>query len=325
MSIVYMALAGLLLDLLLGDPAALSKIHPVVLLGKLIASGEKMLRRLFPDDRRGQLTGGVLLAVLLPVATFVVSWGLLFLLRLVWPPLALALQVVWCWQALAVKDLRQESMKVYRQLNRGSLEQARQAVSRIVGRDTGALSAEGVTKATVETVAENFADGVVAPLFYMLLGGAPLALAYKAVNTMDSMIGYKNETYLYFGRAAAKTDDALNFLPARLGALFLLAAAALLGQDEQNGWRVWRRDRLNHSSPNSAQCESVMAGVLHLRLGGPACYFGQIVEKPYIGDDQRPALPRDIPTACSLMYGGSILAAALFCLLRAGVFALLAT
>ena len=317
MRIVLAALCGLLLDLLFGDPADLNKIHPVVLIGKGIAWAEPRLRRLFNDDEQGQLAAGILLAVLIPLVTLVVSWGLLRLLGAIWRPLAFLLQMIWCWQALAVKDLRDESMNVFRQLTCGTLAEARQAVSRIVGRDTGRLDREGVIKATVETVAENFSDGVVAPLFYMLLGGAPLALTYKAVNTMDSMVGYKNDRYLNFGRAAAKLDDAANYIPSRLGALFLCAAVAVLGQDEKNAWRIWRRDRRNHASPNSAQCESVMAGALHLRLGGPAYYFGQLVEKPYIGDDERPARPDDIPTACRLMYLSSIFSAALFCLLRA--------
>ncbi len=171
---------------------------------------------------------------------------------------------------------------------------ARQAVGRIVGRDTEALTREGVIRAAVETVAENASDGVIAPLFYMMLGGAPLALTYKAVNTMDSMVGYKNERYLHFGRAAAKLDDAANCLPSRIAALLWVAAAALTGNDAKGAWRIWRRDRRNHASPNSAQTESACAGALGVQLAGPATYFGQYYDKPTIGDATRPIEPEDI-------------------------------
>jgi adenosylcobinamide-phosphate synthase len=165
----------------------------------------------------------------------------------------------------------------------------------------------------VETVAENFSDGVAAPLFYLLIGGAPLALAYKAVNTMDSMVGYKNDRYLYFGRAAARLDDAANFIPSRLAALCWMAGAALTGQDGKNAWHIWRRDRHNHASPNSAQTESACAGALGVRLGGSASYFGRVVDKPTIGDPDRPVEPRDIARANRMMYaaGGAALAAGL--------------
>lgn len=316
MLVLFAAACGFLLDLLLGDPAALSQIHPVVLMGRAISGGERLLRRLFPQSRGGQLAAGALLALGLPLITLALCLTILWLLRRLWPPLAFIMQVVWCWQALAIRGLKDESMNVCRKLKNGTLPLARQAVARIVGRDTGSLSAEGVAKATVETVAENFSDGVAAPLLYMLIGGAPLALAYKAVNTMDSMVGYKNEKYLYFGRAAARLDDATNFIPARLAALLLWAAAALTGLDAKNAWRIWRRDRRNHASPNSAQCEAVAAGALHLRLGGPASYFGRMVDKPYIGDDDRGAAPEDIPAVCRMMYAGSALSLLLFCSLR---------
>ena len=176
-----------------------------------------------------------------------------------------------------------------------------------MGRDTQRLDEAGVTRAAVETVAENFSDGVLAPLFYLFLGGAPLALCYKAINTMDSMIGYKNERYLYFGRCAAKLDDAANWLPARLSALLLVLASALLGEDAQGAWRIWRRDRRNHASPNSAQTEAAMAGALGIQLAGPAWYFGEKYDKPTIGDAKRPVEPNDILRADRLLYGGGVL------------------
>ena len=232
------------------------------------------------------------------------------------PLLGLAVQMFWCGQALAAKGLVQESMNVYRELTKPDLPAARTAVSRIVGRDTQALTAEGVTKAAVETVAENASDGVIAPLLYMLLGGAPLALTYKAINTMDSMVGYKNTQYLYFGRAAAKLDDIANYLPSRIAALLWVAAAALTGNDARSAWRIWRRDRRNHASPNSAQTESACAGALNVQLAGPAYYFGEYYPKPTIGDAVRPIEPEDIRRADRMMYAESLLALALGLVIR---------
>ena len=194
---------------------------------------------------------------------------------------------------------------MYAQLIKNDLPAARKAVSRIVGRDTQNLTAEGVTKAAVETVAENASDGVIAPLLYMLIGGAPLALTYKAINTMDSMLGYKNEKYLYFGRAAAKLDDLANYIPSRLAALLWVAAAAFTGNDAKGAWRIWRRDRHNHASPNSAQTESACAGALGVQLAGPAYYFGEYYPKPTIGDALRPIEPQDILRANRMMYVAS--------------------
>lgn len=292
MNIAAAALLGFCLDLALGDPAWMP--HPVVGMGRLIAALEPPLRRLFPKSSGGQLAAGAVLAAVLPLSTLAVSALALWLCGRIHPAAAFALETVWCWQALAMRGLRDESRKVYNALTGATLDDARRAVSRIVGRDTQALSAEGVTKAAVETVAENFSDGVVAPAFYMLLGGAPLALCYKAVNTMDSMVGYKNDRYLFFGRAAAKLDDAVNYLPSRLAALYLIAAASLTGQNGKNALRICRRDRRNHASPNSAQTEAAMAGALGVQLAGPASYFGKRVEKPTIGDALRPVEPTDI-------------------------------
>ena len=315
------ALCGFVIDLLLGDPAWMP--HPVVFMGRCISALEKLLRRIFPKTPKGELAGGVILAAVLPLGTLVLTglcvWGLGF----IHPALSFALQVLWCWQALAAKGLRQESDNVRRALVTGTLDDARKAVSRIVGRDTAALSREGVIRAAVETVAENFSDGVVAPLFWMLLGGAPLALAYKAVNTMDSMVGYKNDRYLYFGRAAAKLDDAANWLPSRLAALLLVAAAPLTGQNAGRAFAIWRRDRRKHASPNSAQTESAMAGALGVQLAGPASYFGQVHQKPWIGDDTRPIQPEDITRAGRMLYAGSVLALLLLCGARLGILALI--
>lgn len=321
MTVVYAALCGFVIDLLLGDPAWMP--HPVVLMGRCISALEKSLRRIFPKTPKGELAGGVILAAVLPLGTLAFTGLCVWGLGLVHPALGFALQVLWCWQALAAKGLRQESENVRRALVTGTLDDARKAVSRIVGRDTAALSREGVIRAAVETVAENFSDGVVAPMFWMLIGGAPLALAYKAVNTMDSMVGYKNDRYLYFGRAAARLDDAANWLPSRLAALLLVAVAPLTGQNAKRAFAIWRRDRRKHASPNSAQTESAMAGALGVRLAGPASYFGKVHQKPWIGDDTRPIEPQDITRAGRMLYAGSALALVLFCGARLGILALI--
>ena len=303
-------LTGFILDFLFGDPAWLP--HPVVLMGKYITGFERTLRPRFPGTPRGEFRCGLILAASLPFLTFAVTSGACLLARHIHPLAALALESFWCAQALAARGLCSESRRVYDALRESDLPRARAAVSRIVGRDTERLDAEGVAKATVETVAENFCDGVAAPLFWMTLGGAPLALTYKAINTMDSMAGYKNERFLYFGRAAARLDDAANYLPARIAALFWIAAAAVTGFDAKGAFRIWRRDAGKHASPNSGQTESACAGALGIRLGGPAWYFGVRHEKATLGDARRKCEAEDILRADRMMLWASCLLA-LFC------------
>ena len=322
MRILLAAICGFVLDLILGDPETLTPIHPVVLMGRCITVLESLLRKFLPKTRRGELLGGTMLALTLPLGTLLICCLVLMLLERLWPPLAFLTECIWCWQALAVKNLRDEAMRVYRTLKDGTPEDSRAAVSRIVGRDTKALDRSGVTRATVETVAENFSDGIAAPMLYMFLGGAPLALCYKAINTMDSMVGYKNERYIWFGRAAARLDDAANYIPARLAALILIAAAGLCGEDAKAAARIWKRDRRKHASPNSAQCEAAMAGALGLRLCGPASYFGKLYDKPYIGDALREAEAEDICRACQMEKAGSWLCIGLLGALRLGIFLL---
>lgn len=204
-------------------------------------------------------------------------------------------------------------MKVYDRLKNGTIEEARYAVSMIVGRDTSELTEEGVTKAAVETVAENSSDGVIAPMLYMALGGAPLMFLYKGINTMDSMLGYKNDRYLYFGRCAAKLDDLANYIPARISGWLMVAAAFLTGMDGKNAAKIYKRDRRNHASPNSAQTEAAVAGALRVQLAGNAYYFGKLYEKPTIGDKLREVEPEDIRRANRLLYGASVLSV-LLCL-----------
>ncbi len=304
-------LIGFCLDLLLGDPHWAP--HPVRAIGALIAGLEKGLRRLFPKSPAGELTGGVVLVVL----TLAIPTGLTVLLlwacRLVNPWLALAVESLLSYQLLATKSLAAESRKVYDALKTGDLDKARYAVSMIVGRDTASLDEAGVARAAVETVAENASDGVIAPLIFLAIGGAPLGMFYKAANTMDSMVGYKNDKYLYFGRAAARFDDILNFFPARIAGVLMCLGSTAAGYDGKNAWRVFKRDRKKHKSPNSAHTEAACAGALQLRLAGPNFYFGKLVEKPYIGDDQRPIEALDILRSGRILYATAFFALLLFC------------
>ena len=314
MRIILLMLGGFILDGVFGDPAWL--VHPVVIMGKAITALEKFLRKRLPNTPEGERLGGRILAMALPVGTLLITGGVCGLFYRISPILGFAIELFWCAQALAAKGLAQESTNVYRELVKGDLPASRRAVSRIVGRDTAELTSEGVTKAAVETVAENASDGVIAPLLYMMLGGAPLALVYKAINTMDSMVGYKNEKYLNFGRAAAKLDDAANYLPSRIAALLWIASAALTGNDAKSAWRIWRRDRRKHASPNSAQTESACAGALNVQLAGPATYFGKYCDKPTIGDAVRAIEPGDILRANKMMYTASLLGLAAAVLVR---------
>ena len=315
MMTVWAVVGGFVLDALFGDPAWLP--HPVVFMGKAIARLEGFLRPRLPKTPKGEVLGGAIVAFCLPVGTLLFAGAVCRGAARLHPLLGLAVQMFWCAQALAARGLVQESTNVYKELIKPDLPAARRAVSRIVGRDTAALTAEGVTKAAVETVAENASDGVIAPLFYMFLGGAPLALTYKAINTMDRMLGYKNEKYLYFGRVPAKLDDAANYIPSRLAGLLWVVAAAFTRNDAKGAWKIWRRDRRRHASPNSAQTESACAGALGVQLAGPAYYFGQYYPKLTIGDALRPIEPEDILRANRMMYVASSFALAWGCALRA--------
>ena len=308
-------LTGYVLDLIFGDPRQIY--HPIRIIGNLIAVLEKGIRKVFPKTSKGELAGGTVLVVLVVLICTAVPAALLGLAAWIHPVVYWLLASFWCWQILATKSLKTESMKVYAPLKEGDLPAARRAVAMIVGRDTERLTEEGVAKAAVETVAENTSDGIVAPLIFLALGGPALGFFYKAVNTMDSMVGYKNERYLYFGRTAARLDDVLNFLPSRISAWLMILAAAILGMDGKNAKRIYLRDRKNHASPNSAQTEAVMAGALRVQLAGDAWYFGKLYKKPTIGDPFRAVEPEDIVRANRLMYLTSALALAVCVILRA--------
>ncbi len=312
---------GFLIELLLGDPRWLY--HPVRIIGNGISLLEKILRRMFPKTPGGEKTAGFFLVLLICIGSGGVPFLLLYLAYHIHTVLGIALETFMCYQMLAVKSLKAESMRVYEALKKPDLPGARTAVSMIVGRDTRSLSAAGVTKAAVETIAENTSDGIIAPLFYMAIGGPALMFLYKGINTMDSMVGYKNEKYLHFGRYAAKLDDIANYIPARISAWLMILASFFAGFDWKNAKKIFLRDRYNHASPNSAQTEAVMAGALDIQLAGNAFYFGKLYEKPTIGDAVREVETEDIKRANRLLYASAALGTLFFALIRMGIFMLL--
>ena len=297
-------LLGFLLDLLLGDPPV--PFHPVRLIGRYISFAEVCLRRRGGNLRRSS----VFLTVSAVALAAGAAWLAVFLAGRFGRVPRLAAAAVLSWLGIAVTDLAREARGVRRALA-GGLVAGRKQVARIVGRDTGSLTEEEIVKAAVETVAENACDGAVSPMFWAALGGPALLWAFKAVSTLDSMVGYRDERYRDIGWSGARLDDAMNFVPARLTALLLCAAAALTGLDAKGAVRIVRRDHANHASPNSGWPEAAAAGALGIRLGGTHTYFGKKVEKPTIGNDCRPAVPEDIGRAVRLLYAAAFLAAGL--------------
>lgn len=313
---LYALVIGFCIDLFLGDPRKIP--HPVVLIGKLIAFLDKAMRKIFPKTAGGErVAGGVLWLLVVTVST-AVPLGILWICHWVSPWLRLMVESVMCWQILATKSLRTESMKVYTALCANDRERARYEVSMIVGRDTERLTEADMARATVETIAENTSDGVIAPLLFLAVGGAPLGFFYKAVNTMDSMLGYVEPPYKNIGYFPAKLDDVMNFIPSRISAALMLIVGFFLRLDVRNGWKIFLRDRRKHSSPNAAQTESVFAGLLGLRLAGDAWYHGVLHKKEYIGDPLREIEYEDIPCSCRILY-----ATAVFALLLCAVIKLL--
>ena len=307
---LYALLLGALIDAVVGDPHRLP--HPVKLMGRLISLLEGRLRRVFPKTARGENCAGAVLWVTVAAISFIVPAALLMLCHQLSHWLGLAVESVMCWQCLAARSLVSESMRVKKALDTGDIAASRKAVAMIVGRDTERLDEAGVARAAVETVAENASDGVIAPLLFLAIGGGPLGMLYKAVNTMDSMLGYIEPPYRHFGLVPAKLDDLFNFIPARLSALLMLVGGGALGFDMKNGLRIFRRDRSKHASPNSAQTESVMAGLLGLRLAGDAWYHGTLHKKEFIGDPLREIENEDIARADRIMYMTAALALLLF-------------
>ncbi len=306
-------LTAFLLDSIVGDPYSLP--HPIRWIGTLISRLERILRPFFSHTKAGERTGGAIMWLMVLTISVACTAILLYICGRVSFWLKWVVSVILCCYMLAARSLERESGKVYTAVKTGTIEEARYAVSMIVGRDTASLDESGVVRAAVETVAENTSDGVIAPLLYMALFGPVGAVAYKAVNTMDSMVGYHNETYENWGYCAAKMDDLFNFIPARLSGVLMCVGAAFVGQDSFRAWKVFRRDRLNHKSPNSAHTEAACAGAMGLCLGGSSYYFGKLVEKPTIGDPVRPIEPEDIPRANRLMYATAILTVILCCVI----------
>ena len=294
---------GFVIDFFVGDPHSIP--HPVVAIGKLISFLDKKLR-IGGEDKRDILRGAWTVLIVAAASVSVPSI-ILFIMWKIHPVAYLAVSSIMCAQILAARELVRECAAVEKALEKDDIEEARKAVSYVVGRDTEALDKEGICRAAVETIAENGSDGVIAPLFWMFLFGATGGFFYKAVNTMDSMLGYKNEKYLYFGRAAAMTDDVVNFIPSRISAFLMIASCPLCRLDGRNALKIFRRDRFKHTSPNAAQTESVFAGALNVRLNGPAFYGGILHEKEYLGDDARPITPDDIKKSGYLMYTASFM------------------
>lgn len=298
-------LIAFFLDLLLGDPENWP--HPVRLMGKLIHAAEGWLRPSQSNSKK-EIQGGLILALGLPsLCTLILTALSVFLFR-IQPVLYLIFRVVMIWKLLALKNLADEGSAVAKALRENGLAAGRQRLSRIVGRETKELTDEEVIKATVETIAENFSDGIVAPLFYLLLFDLPGMFFYKFVNTQDSMLGYRDSRYLYFGRAAARLDDIFNLIPSRISAAFLFLAAALLRENPRRALRIWKRDRRKHLSPNAGQGEAMMAGALGIRLGGSHSYHGEMIEKPFIGDQIGTTDISDIDRSIQILYLASALA-----------------
>jgi adenosylcobinamide-phosphate synthase len=295
--------AGFIIDLILGDPYQLP--HPIRLIGNFIAKLEKiLLGKIKERNEKKELQRGKMLVITVLLSTVLITTLILILSYRINIYFGTIVEAIMTYQILATKCLKVESMKVYNSLKNQTLEEARKAVSMIVGRDTQCLDEIGVAKAAIETVAENTSDGVIAPMLYTALGGPILGFLYKAVNTMDSMIGYKNDKYLYFGRAAARLDDVVNFIPSRISAYIMILASFLAGKSfsGKGAYTIYKRDNRKHASPNSAQTESVCAGALGIQLAGDASYFGKIVHKPFIGDSLRKVEYEDIRRANTLMY-----------------------
>lgn len=296
MPLEYQILAAVLLDLICGDPRWFP--HPVKFIGRFALFCEPACRKAIPNQRMA----GVITVVFVLAATAWIAWGIVFMAGLLHPWLGDVFSILLIYTTLAARDLSRHSMEVYESLKAEDLPEARRRVGRIVGRDTDVLDERGVVRATVESVAENTADGVTAPLLFAFLGGPVGALLYKAVNTLDSTFGYKNERYREFGWAAARLDDLVNYLPARLTAILVPVAAVLAGLNARNSIKILLRDARNHPSPNSGYLEAAMAGGLEVQLGGLNYYFGQPSKRPTMGDPLRPLESRDIVRVNTLMF-----------------------
>jgi adenosylcobinamide-phosphate synthase len=303
-------LSAFILDLAAGDPRWLP--HPVVLMGKFISTGERFL---WAGKARSDFISGTALAVTLIALAFGATWRLLYGIAFLPPLIAFPLTAGLASTTLATRGLLDAVTRIETPLRSGNLVEARENLAHIVGRDTSALNEDKVLRASLESLAENTSDGIIAPLFYLFLGGIPLAMAYKAINTLDSMIGYRTERYFYFGKFAARLDDVANFIPARLTALLMVVATFLVRLNAGLALRVLRRDHANHLSPNAGYPEAALAGALGIRLGGPSVYFGKEVWKPTMGDDSIPVSIDMLKEARSLCLVTAILSLVTFVLI----------
>lgn len=304
--------AAFLIDFLIGDPSSMP--HPTRLMGAYISSFDRYVNKLVKSVS-GKRAAGVMLLVTTVGLSYMSVWYVLKLSAGISLYLYHIVNILLMYTCIAARCLSGEGKKIYLSLGEGDIEKSRKLLSMIVGRDTESLDESGITRGVIETIAENTSDGVIAPLFYMFLGGAPLAMAYKAANTLDSMVGYKNDRYLYFGWASARFDDAANYIPARITGVLMVFASWLSRLDYKRSLYILIRDSRNHSSPNSGFPEAAVAGALGVQLGGTNCYFGRPVEKPTIGEAQRHLDRKDIELTIKIMYISSILALVLFSIL----------
>ena len=293
---------GFLLDLIVGDPQ--NPIHPIRIIGSLCKTVEKFFRSIL---KRYLKVAGLLTWILVVFIVFIFNYLLLKVTYRINPSVTMILGSVMIYFCISTKALKIEGLKVVKYVIKDDIEGARKQLSYIVGRDTKNLDKESILKAVVETVAENMSDGVIAPLFYAGIGGAPLAFLYKAVNTMDSMFGYKNDKYIKFGYFPAKLDDVFNYIPARLSGYFIVVVSFILGLDYKNSFKIYKRDKNNHSSPNSAHPEAAVAGALNVQLGGPNYYFGKLVEKQTIGDDREKIDINKVNNTNNILYCSAVL------------------
>ncbi len=298
------AISAFLIDAIIGDPNG--KWHPVVLMGNLIALLERVFYQSMDSNGKKFAMGGMLVMIVLLISYDVSAVIMHFSYYLPGWGSAIVGALILSFM-ISPKSLAKAGKEIYALLLLGNIEVARQKVGWIVGRDTDKLSEAEIARATVETIAENTVDGIVAPLFYFAIGGVPLAVLYRAANTMDSMIGYKNEKYLYFGRAAARLDDAMNLIPARLTGLLFIISAWMLGFDARHAFNIMKRDADKHPSPNGGYAEATVAGALHIRLGGVNSYFGKDSFRAYMGDPIQVTGPKHIMECIRMMYTATVL------------------
>ena len=298
------------LDLIFGDPQ--NVVHPVQVIGKIISAGEKVLLR----KKYKFLAGAVL-----NIFTVSITYTLMYLISksVKISVFFMIIEIYLMYTIFSINSLAREGNRVYRILKEGDIEKARKDLSYLVSRDTEMMDEKMIIRSTMETISENTVDGIVAPMFYMFLGGMPLAMAYKAINTLDSMVGYKNEKYMEFGKFSAKVDDVANFIPARITGILIVLASMILGYDYKNSLKIFLRDRKNHSSPNSAHSEASVAGALRVQFGGKVSYFGKEIDKPTIGDKTKEFELEDIRKNIRIMYVTSFLSLVMFSVISVGI------